>query len=60
MDLHQITDTTLPKTEMKNKVLKKYSRPTLLKHGTVIELTTGGSGTLGDVTGPTTIGNVKW
>jgi hypothetical protein len=37
-----------------------YSRPTLVKLGTVTDLTTGGSGPAGDVTGPTTPGNVVY
>lgn len=39
---------------------KKYSKPVLKKLGTITSLTSGGSGPHGDVTGPTTDGNVRW
>jgi hypothetical protein len=44
----------------KTKCLTKYSKPTLVKLGTVIGLTSGGSGPLGDFTGPTTPGTKQW
>jgi len=45
MELVQTTETEI-------KVLNDYRKPTLIKLGTVADLTTGGSGPAGDVTNP--------
>ncbi len=48
------------KRDKKAHELRTYTKPTLLKLGSVTSLTTGGSGNLGDITGPTTPGNKQW
>lgn len=46
--------------EMNDKKLYTYSKPTMFKLGTITDLTTGGSGNLGDVTGKTTPGPIRY
>ncbi len=40
--------------------LKTYVKPTLSNLGSITILTTGGSGNLGDVTGPNTPGKIPY
>jgi hypothetical protein len=55
-----ITEIITAQKEQKTQVLRSYSKPTLIKLGTVTDLTTGGSGHFGDVTGKTTPGPIQY
>ena len=60
METNRVNENFVPLTDQNIKSQCSYNKPTLIKIGLVIDLTTGGSGPLGDVTGPTTPGTKQW
>lgn len=60
MELTNFLKKNMSNDEEKVRSHCNYTKPTLVKIGNVTDLTTGGSGPAGDVTGPTTPGNVVY